>query len=112
MQAASLSLNQTRAGGSAAAGGRGANPNSPDGAPIDDDYEAIEQRLQEQLRKAQMDTDKFTKNDQTIKRKDTVEVVIDILNRIKATAEEVNKLSQEMREKLYHITFNATVIIY
>ena len=45
------------------------------------------------MRRAQADADKFTKNDQTIRRKDTVEVVIDILNRIKATAEEVNKLS-------------------
>lgn len=45
MQTASLSLNQTRAGGNSAAGARGANPNSPDGEPHDDDYEAIEQRL-------------------------------------------------------------------
>jgi Cilia- and flagella-associated protein 54 len=59
-----------------------------------------------------MDADKFTKNDQNIKRKDTVEVVVDILNRLKATAEEVNKMAQELREKLYHITFNATVLIY
>jgi fibronectin type 3 domain-containing protein len=39
-----------------------------------------------------MDAEKFTKNDQMIKRKDTVEVVIDILNRVKAAAEEVNKM--------------------
>jgi len=38
--------------------------------------------------------------------------VVDILNRVKSVAEEVNKMSQEQREKLYHITFNATVIIY
>jgi hypothetical protein len=42
MQNASLSL------GKAA----GANPNSPDGNPIDNEYELTEQRLQEQLRKA------------------------------------------------------------
>jgi len=41
-----------------------------------------------------------------------VEVVTDILNRIKSTAEEINKQSQETRERLYHITFNATVLIY
>lgn len=41
-----------------------------------------------------------------------MEVVTDILNRIKSTAEEINKQSQETRERLYHITFNATVLIY
>lgn len=40
-----------------------------------------------------MDAEKFTKNDSSIKRKDTVEVVTEILNRIKSVAEEVNKLS-------------------
>ena len=74
----------------AAAGG---NPNSPDGEPHVDGHEALQQRLQDQLRQAQIDSDKFTKNDQTVKRKDTVEVVVDILNRIKATADEVNQLS-------------------
>lgn len=74
------------------AGLMSANPNSPDGAgPQSDDR--LEERIMEQLRLAQVDFDKFTKNDQTIKRRDTVEVVMDILNRIKATAEEVNKLS-------------------
>ena len=37
---------------------------------------------------------------------------MDILNRIKSTADEVNKQSQEVRERLYHITFNATVLIF
>ncbi len=37
---------------------------------------------------------------------------MDILNRIKSVAEEVNKMSQDLREKLYHITFNATVLIF
>lgn len=37
---------------------------------------------------------------------------MDILTRIKATAEEVNKQSQELRERLYHVTFNSTVLIY
>ena len=64
------------------------------------------------MRKAQFDAENFTKNDQLIKRKDTVEVVIDILNRIKAVADEVNKMSQELREKLYHITFNSTILIF
>jgi transcription antitermination factor NusG len=105
MQNATLSMANTGRGGGAA------NPNSPDAVGMDEN-EMVEQRLLEQLGRAQHDADKFTKNDQNIKRKDTVEVVVDILNRVKAVAEEVNKMSQEMREKLYHISFNATVIIY
>jgi maltodextrin utilization protein YvdJ len=68
----------------------GGNPNSPDGEPHGDENDALQQKLQDQLRQAQIEADQFTKNDQTIKRKDTVEVVVDILNRIKATADEVN----------------------
>ena len=68
-----------------------ANPNSPDAEPRDDP--GVEQRVTDQLRQAQEDAEKFTKNDQAMKRKDTVEVVMDILNRIKATADEVNRLS-------------------
>lgn len=92
----------------------GGNPNSPDAyrpSEYDEDYK-LEQRLSSELRRAQDDADKFTKNDQQIKRKDTVEVVLDILNRIKTVAEEVNKMSQENREKLYHISFNSTVLIF
>ena len=105
MQNTTLSMTMTGRGGG------GANPNSPDAVGMDDN-EMLNQRLLEQLGKAQIDAEKFTKNDQMIKRKDTVEVVVDILNRVKAAAEEVNKMSQEHREKLYHITFNATVIIF
>jgi len=47
-----------------------------------------------------------------IKRKDTVEVVIDILGKIKSAAEEINKMSQDMREKLYYITYNSTIAIF
>jgi|LauGreDrversion2_2_1035103.scaffolds.fasta_scaffold846120_1 hypothetical protein len=67
--------------------GPAANPNSPD-APDDG---GLENRLADELRIAQADAEKYTQNDETIKRKDTVEVVTDILNRIKSTAEEVNK---------------------
>ena len=38
--------------------------------------------------------------------------MIDILNRIKNAADEINKMTQEMREKLYYLTFNSTVIIF
>ena len=47
-----------------------------------------------------------------IKRKDTVEVVIDILGKIKSAAEEINKMSQDMREKLYYLTYNSTIAIF
>jgi hypothetical protein len=47
-----------------------------------------------------------------IRRKDTVEVVVDILTKVKAAADEINKMAQDMREKLYYLTFNCTVIIF
>lgn len=59
-----------------------------------------------------MDFGKFTANDSLIKRKDTVEVVLDILNRLKSCADDVNKMSQEMRERLYYLTYNCTILIF
>jgi hypothetical protein len=45
-------------------------------------------------------------------RKDTVEVCLDILKRIKETASDLNKKPEEIREKLYYLTFNSTVLIF
>ena len=45
-------------------------------------------------------------------RKDTVEVCLDILGRIKAAAGELNNKPEDLREKLYYLTFNATVLIF
>ena len=45
-------------------------------------------------------------------RKDTVEVCLDVLRRIKDSAGELNKKPEDVREKLYYLTFNATVLIF
>jgi hypothetical protein len=47
-----------------------------------------------------------------LKRKDTVEVVLEIMSKIKSAAESINKVDEHTREKLYYLTFNATVIIF
>jgi hypothetical protein len=41
----------------------GGNPNSPDEDPLGDENEILQHRLQDQLRQAQVDADKLTKND-------------------------------------------------
>lgn len=98
-------------------GMNGANPNSPDGYTNFEQEEVdpkilVERRLQESIKEAEAEYEKFTLNDKMIKRKDTVEVVIDILTKVKNSADEINKMSQDMREKLYYLTFNCTVIIF
>jgi hypothetical protein len=45
-------------------------------------------------------------------RKDTIEVCLDILNRVKAIGTEINEKSEPARERLYYITFNATILIF
>jgi len=47
-----------------------------------------------------------------MQRKDTVEVIIDLLGRIKAIGHEINQQTEEVRERLYYLTFNATVMIF
>jgi hypothetical protein len=37
---------------------------------------------------------------------------MDILTRIKAVGHEINQETEEVREKLYYLTFNCTVIIF
>lgn len=61
---------------------------------------------------AQADYTSYTKNDQELSRKDTVEVCLDILSRIKDEASDLNKKPEDTREKLYYLTFNATVLIF
>ena len=39
-----------------------------------------------------------------------MEVVISLMTKIKAAAELINKVDEHTREKLYYLTFNATVI--
>jgi len=47
-----------------------------------------------------------------LKKKDTVEVVIEILNRIKRAADDLNRLSENERDRLYYLTFNCTVMVF
>ena len=64
------------------------------------------------MEKAQADIDKFTKNDKEMRRKDTVEVMVDIMSRIKTAGNELNEQTEEERERLYYLTFNATILIF
>jgi hypothetical protein len=96
-----------------------ANPNDPDDYGNKDDGDEyvspvteLEERIKGALAKTQADYQLHTKNDQDLSRKDTVEVCIDILKRIKESASEVNKQPEDVREKLYYLTFNATVLIF
>ena len=94
------------------------NPNDPDevdsqGEPIYvSPLTQIENRVKNQIQAAQTDFEKFTKGDAELRLKDTIEVCVDILGRLKAVANEVNNLSESEREKLYYLTFNATVLIF
>ena len=89
------------------------NPNDPDeqmfGGQDEGDFET---KISSGLEKAQADIDKFTKNDVNMKRKDTVEVMVDVMKRIKALASELNEQTEEERERMYYLTFNSTVLIF
>jgi len=39
-------------------------------------------------------------------------VVLDIMEKVKSGAMEINKAEEDFRERLYYLTFNATVIIF
>lgn len=75
-------------------------------------YEQLEKDCSEKIKKAKDELDHFTKNDQSYRRKDTVEVVLDVMKRVKDAASEINKQSEETREKLYYLIYNATIIIF
>lgn len=72
----------------------------------------LEQRLAAQLADIQSESESITKNDRNFLQKDTVEVVVDLLARIKAAGHEINQQTEEVRERLYYLTFNATVMIF
>jgi len=89
------------------------NPNDADaGSSEQSPISAFEAKLKEALASAQSDFTQFTKNDQELTRKDTVEVCSDILERIKSAAGDLNRQKDDVREKLYYLTFNATVLIF
>jgi len=64
------------------------------------------------LADAQNDFQQYTKNDQELVRKDTVDVCLDILKRIKGAASDLNGQHEDIRERLYYLTFNSTVLIF
>lgn len=96
-----------------------ANPNDPDDheqrfsdeepSVVDN---SLETSLYDRLQACQNDADKFTSKDQNYARKDTIEVCMDILNRIKDIASEINEMTEQTREKFYYLTYNATIMIF
>ena len=50
----------------------------------------LESRIQDEINKAQEELETFTKNDRGYRRKDTVEVVKDVMKRIKDATSEIN----------------------
>lgn len=64
------------------------------------------------MTECQADADKFTAKDQNLARKDTIEVCMDILNRIKDVGTEVNSQTEQTRERLYYLTYNATIMTF
>ena len=49
-----------------------------------------ETRLNQQLKDCQADYENFSKNDQSLARKDTIEVCMDIMSRVQAIGTEIN----------------------
>lgn len=74
--------------------------------------DSIETALFRQLTLCQTDYDQHTAKDQNLARKDTVEVAVDILNRIKAIGSEINSMTEATRERLYYLTYNATIMCF
>ena len=72
--------------------------------PLDN---TLENSLYDRLQACQDDADKFTAKDQNLARKDTIEVCLDILNRIKAIGSEINEMTEPVREKFYAGNFKA-----
>ena len=72
----------------------------------------LEQRLAADIKRAQDDLESYTKNDSGFRRKDTVEVVKDVMRRIKEAASELNRQPEDVREKLYYLVYNSTILIF
>ncbi len=67
------------------------NPNDPDEQKnLGEEDGDLELSIRSQLEKAQADVDKYMKNDKNMKRKDTVEVMVHIMSRIKSASESLN----------------------
>jgi hypothetical protein len=74
--------------------------------------ELLEQRIAADIKRAQEELEGFAKNDASFRRKDTVEVVKDVMRRIKEAASELNRQSEEVRERLYYLVYNSTILIF
>ena len=89
---------------------------NPNAAPASDEPKgpiaALEDEVHAEIKAAQADLESQTRNDQSYRRKDTVEVVKVILERIKAAVTRVNEQSEEVRERLYYLIYNATIITF
>jgi hypothetical protein len=60
----------------------------------------------------QRDYENHTRLDPSLKKKDTVEMVLSILERIKEAATIVNKADESTRENLYYLVYNASIMIH
>lgn len=89
----------------------GANPNDGEEGELSK-VQLLERRLAAEIERAREELERFTKNDQSYRRKDTVEVVTDVMRRIKEAATEANQQSEEVRERLYYLIYNSTIIIF
>jgi hypothetical protein len=88
-----------------------ANPNDGEEGELSK-VQLLERRIAAEIERAREELERFTKNDQSYRRKDTVEVVTDVMRRIKEAATEANQQSEEVRERLYYLIYNSTIIIF
>ena len=72
----------------------------------------LELDINNKIQQANSDLIKYTKNDQHYKRIDTVEIVKNVLSRIKDAISLINKETENVRERLYYLIYNATIIIF
>ena len=94
-----------------------AHSNAPDGvdeqkfrAPGKADM--LEEKVLAELQQAQADMEAYTQYDRSFRRRDTVEVVKDVLRRVKEAASEINQQPEDIRERLYYLIYNATILIF
>ena len=69
----------------------GANPNDAEEEEALSKLELLERKISTEIDQAKEHLEKYTRNDLSFRRKDTVEVVKDVMHRIKEAASEINK---------------------
>ena len=90
----------------------GANPNDAEEEEALSKLELLERKISTEIDLAKEHLEKYTKNDMSYRRKDTVEVVKDAMRRIKDAASEINQQTEDIREKLYYLIYNSTIMIF